>query len=74
MQELLTEDLAGRRLAALGITKQAGISVLDRRQDGCMRIRVRGTQLALGGGLAKKIRVREVRSEKSRGFDGGIGR
>lgn len=49
-----------RRLEALGMTKEAQISILNRKGKGILIIKVRGTRLALGVNITKNIRVGEI--------------
>lgn len=48
-----------RRLEALGMTRQASISVLNRKGKGILIIRLRGTRFALGYNITKNITVEE---------------
>lgn len=50
-----------RRLEALGMTKEAAISVLNRKGKGIMIIKLRGARFALGYNMTKNITVREMR-------------
>ena len=49
-----------RRLEALGMTKESVISVLNRKGKGIMIIKLRGTRLALGCNITRRISVRKV--------------
>lgn len=46
-----------RRLEALGMNDGTRITVLNRKKNGAMIIKVRGTRLALGRKLAQQIEV-----------------
>ena len=49
-----------RRMEALGMTKESVISVLNRKGKGIMIIKLRGTRLALGCNITRRISVRKV--------------
>ncbi len=49
-----------QRLQALGMTKDTTISVLNRKGKGIMIIKLRGTRLALGYNMTRKIAVKKV--------------
>ena len=49
-----------RRLEALGMTQESRISVLNRKGKGIMIIKLRGTRLALGCNITRRISVRKV--------------
>ena len=55
----LTEDI-GRRLRALGMTQETSLSVLNRKRNGCLIFKVRGTRLAIGRDIAEAIQVEHV--------------
>ena len=48
-----------RRLEALGMTRQTSISVLNRKGQGMLIIKLRGTRFALGYNITKNITVEE---------------
>lgn len=48
-----------RRLAALGMTGDARVRVLNKKKRGAMIINVRGTRFAVGRHIAENIEVRE---------------
>ncbi len=52
----LEEDIS-RRLQMLGMTENASILVLNRKRDGSMIIKVRGTRFAIGRQYALGIYV-----------------
>lgn len=52
----LEEDIK-RRLQMLGMTKDASILILNRKRDGSMMIKVRGTRFAIGRKYAAGIFV-----------------
>lgn len=49
-----------QRLQALGMTKDTAISVLNRKGKGIMIIKLRGTRLALGYNMTRKIAVKKA--------------
>lgn len=59
----LEEDIS-RRLQMLGLTKHASILVLNRKRDGSMIIKVRGTRFAIGRQYAAGIYVGGVQDAK----------
>ncbi len=52
-----------RRLAALGMTGDAKVSVLNKKKRGALIINVRGTRFAIGKHIAENIEVREDMSD-----------
>ncbi len=50
-------EKTGRRLAALGLTDEARVTVLQERKNGSVIVRVRGTRLAVGQAIASQILV-----------------
>ncbi len=49
-----------RRLQALGMTRQAQVAVINRKGDGILIVKLRGTRLALGGQITRNITVRKA--------------
>ena len=49
-----------RRLQSLGMTSEARLSVLNRKGQGIMIIKLRGTRLALGYNITRNSMVRKV--------------
>ena len=49
-----------RRLQALGMTQDTRLQVLNRKGQGIMIIKRRGTRLALGCNITRRISVRKV--------------
>lgn len=47
-----------KRLMALGMTVGTKVKVLNSKNHGTLIVKVRGTRLALGKGISRKIRVR----------------
>ncbi|MCI7814426.1 MAG: ferrous iron transport protein A [Robinsoniella sp.] len=49
-----------KRLEALGMTSGTTISILNSKSRGTLIINVRGTRFAIGRGISKNIKVRDV--------------
>lgn len=58
--EVCVEEGITRRLQALGLNDGTIISVLNRKRNGALIIRVRGTRLALGKHISSLIEVKEA--------------
>ena len=54
-----------RRLEALGMTSRAPISVLNRKGEGILIIKLRGTRFALGYNITKNIQVEEAAKDET---------
>lgn len=50
---------AERRLEILGMTENTSISVVNKKRNGSMIIRIRGTRFAIGKGFAENIIVKD---------------
>lgn len=48
-----------KRLEALGMTKGSGITVLNKKGQGILIVKIRGTRFALGKNITKNIMVGE---------------
>lgn len=57
---LYVEDGITRRLQALGLNDGTVVSVLNRKKNGALIIRVRGTGLAVGKHISAGIEVKEA--------------
>ncbi len=57
---LYVEEGITRRLQALGLNDGTVITVLNRKKNGALIIRVRGTRLAVGKHISQGIEVKEV--------------
>ena len=57
---LYVEEGITRRLQALGLNDGTIITVLNRKKNGALIIRVRGTRLAIGKHISSGIEVEEV--------------
>lgn len=54
-----------RRLEALGINEGTNVQILNRKNHGAMVIKVRGTRLALGKSITKKIEITKIREAEA---------
>lgn len=59
---LHVEEGITRRLQALGLNDGTIITVLSRKKNGALIIRVRGTRLAIGKHISQGIEVKEALS------------
>ena len=57
---LYVEEGLTRRLQALGLNDGTVITVLNRKKNGALIIRVRGTRLAIGKHISQGIEVEEI--------------
>lgn len=57
---LYVEEGITRRLQALGLNDGTVITVLNRKKNGALIIRVRGTRLAIGKHISQGIEVEEL--------------
>ena len=60
IKRLYVEEGITRRLQALGLNDGTIITVLNRKKNGALIIRVRGTRLAIGKHISSGIEVEEV--------------
>lgn len=58
--EIKLEGNTKRRLEALGMTEGTKISVLNKKKNGTLIFKVRGTRLAIGKEIADSIVIKEV--------------
>ncbi|NBH24538.1 ferrous iron transport protein A [Lachnospiraceae bacterium] len=56
---LYVEEGITRRLQALGLNDGTLVTVLNRKKNGALIIRVRGTRLAIGNHISQGIEVEE---------------
>lgn len=61
---LYVEEGITRRLQAIGLNDGTVITVLNRKKNGALIIRVRGTRLAIGKHISQGIEVEEKSNEK----------
>lgn len=59
VKELMTDEDVMRRLEVLGINEDTNVKILNRKRNGSMIIKVRGSRLAIGRNIAAGIEVRE---------------
>jgi len=64
LEDMRLEEGISRRLQMLGMTKNASILVLNRKKDGSMIIKVRGTRFAIGRQYASGIYVGGMKNAK----------
>lgn len=62
---LYVEEGLTRRLQALGLNDGTVVTVLNRKKNGALIIKVRGTRLAIGRHISQGIEVEETCNEKS---------
>lgn len=55
IEELLTDGNIGRRLESLGLIRGTGIKVMNKKRNGAVIFKARGTRLAVGKDIAGKI-------------------
>jgi len=49
-----------RKIAALGIYADEELEIVERHSQGALVINVKGTRLAIGQGMSKKIKVKVI--------------
>jgi len=62
VQEVSVDPNITRRLEALGVNETTHIQIMNHKKSGTVIIKVRGTWLALGAGIASGITIAEVAS------------
>lgn len=60
---VFVEEAITRRLEALGFNEGTKIMIINKKKNGSMIIKVRGTRLALGKHISKAIEVKECTNE-----------
>lgn len=68
---LYVEPAITRRLQALGLNDGTVIQVLNRKREGALIIKVRGTRLALGKHISSNIEIKEAYDDRHQ--DNGYG-
>ncbi|MDD3414154.1 MAG: FeoA family protein [Lachnospiraceae bacterium] len=63
VKEVLAEESITRRLEALGLNFGTTITILNKKKNGAMIIKVRGTRLALGKQITENIEVKTRNGE-----------
>ena len=74
VKEIRAAGPTAGRLEALGVKEQTRIRIQNSRRGGAVIIRVRGTRLALGQGIAGCVRIEEVGGHERNNGDRGAGR
>lgn len=59
VRKLELEKTVGRRLEALGLTEGTQVVILNKKKNGSIIFKVRGTRLAVGKKIAESILVEE---------------
>lgn len=65
VKEVLAEEAITRRLEALGLNFGTTITILNKKKNGAMIIKVRGTRLALGKQITENIEVKTKDGENT---------
>lgn len=60
VESMELNEKVGRRLEALGLIHGTKIEVINRKKNGTMIFKVRGTRLAIGKEISAGITVKEV--------------
>ncbi|WP_455717693.1 FeoA family protein [Anaerosporobacter sp.] len=55
IDEILTDGNTGRRLQSLGLIPGTGIKVINKKRNGAVIFKARGTRLAIGKDIATMI-------------------
>ena len=61
LEELCNNRRLKQKLRDMGLTKGVEFKVVNNSSDGPVVVNLRGSKLALGHGMSKKIMVREIR-------------
>ena len=64
VKEVMAEEAITRRLESLGLNFGTTITILNKKKNGAMIIKVRGTRLALGKQITENIEVKTENGEK----------
>lgn len=73
VREVMLEEKLTRRLEALGVNEKTRITILNKKRSGTLIVKVRGTRLALGRGIAAGIEAEPVKQEEKQGHSFGQG-
>lgn len=57
VRDIRLDTVASRRFEILGMTKGAGVSILNKKRSGAMIVKVRGTRFAIGKKFAEGILI-----------------
>lgn len=60
IKELFVEESITRRLQALGLNDGTIVTILNRKKNGALIMKVRGTRLAVGKHISSGIEVKEA--------------
>lgn len=60
IKELYVEERITRRLQALGLNDGTIVTILNRKKNGALIMKVRGTRLAVGKHISSGIEVKEA--------------
>lgn len=60
VREVMVADRLTRRLEALGVNEKTKITIMNKKKSGTLIVKVRGTRLALGRGIAKGIEIQPL--------------
>ncbi|MCI8416613.1 MAG: ferrous iron transport protein A [Lachnospiraceae bacterium] len=63
VEEIQLGDKIRRRLQILGLTRGTRVEVLNRKKNGTIVMKVRGTRFAAGKEVAEGIQVREPKNQ-----------
>ncbi len=64
VDKIFLEDAAKRRLEVLGMVKGTSVTIMTRKHNAAMVIKVRGTRFAIGKEFAEGIQVEERHGEE----------
>ncbi|ROR26410.1 ferrous iron transport protein A [Mobilisporobacter senegalensis] len=59
VKEIDLEQITKRRLEALGLTDGTKVTILNKKENGSIIFKVRGTRLAIGRQIADSIALKE---------------
>lgn len=65
IEEIKTDDTTKTRLQVLGILKGTKIEILNKRVNGSIIIKVRGTRLGIDKEISKSIKIRKERENEN---------
>lgn len=57
---VMVDDTITRRLEALGVNEMTPVTLMNKKGNGTVIIKVRGTRLALGRRISEGIEIREA--------------
>ena len=60
VREVMVADRLTRRLEALGVNEKTKITIMNKKKSGTLIVKVRGTRLALGRGIAEGIEIQPL--------------